>query len=52
MPLTTFNNKMRTEGFTVNEAQAIAKAIPLSREEVLNIFFPNIVLGDERGGNK
>lgn len=42
MPLTTFNNKLRTEGFTVKEAQAIAEVIPLSREEVLSIFFPRL----------
>lgn len=35
----TFYRKMKDGSFTVKEAQEIAKTVPLSREEAIEIFF-------------
>lgn len=45
MDKATFNRKINNDGrgFTVGEANLIAKVLPLSKEEAMDIFFADVV---------
>jgi transcriptional regulator with XRE-family HTH domain len=44
----TLHRKLQNSGFTIHEAQEIAKILNLSAEDVMAIFLPNYVGGGYR----